>query len=312
MRNNYLQSIKRAILFGCFAFLLVPKSFSQQVPMVMWFDQPAHQPRVFSYQAQEFTNSFHFEKKGWFEALPIGNGRMGAMVFGVVFSERIQLNEESLWDGYPRDAANLLSAKNLPEVQRLMFEGKNDSAELVASKTLMGIPVRIKPYQSLGDLFIEQLDMPSDSTYTHYRRWLSLDSANVVTPGVNSLAPLTIGEVVKKIGILPLENDPGDGFVYGLNTDVISYLIEVLSGQTLDEYFRKELVEPLEMHDSYFYLPADKVSRLVTLYSNDSIGGRLYPAENQDKQTYPYSGAKTYFSGGAGIAGTIADYANFC
>lgn len=154
---------------------------AQQLPMVMWFDQPAQQPKVFSYKNQEFVNTFHFEKKGWFKALPLGNGRMGAMVFGGVFSERIQFNEESLWDGHPRDAANPLSAKNLPEVQRLMFEGKNDSAELVASKTMMGVPLTIKPYQSLGDLFIEQLDVPADSAFTNYRRWLSLDSANVVT-----------------------------------------------------------------------------------------------------------------------------------
>ena len=154
---------------------------NQQKPMVMWFDQPAYQPKVFSYQTEEFTNSFHFEKKGWFEALPVGNGRMGAMVFGGVFSERIQLNEESLWDGYARETANPLSAKSLPEVQRLMFEGKSDSAELVASKTMMGIPLRIQPYQSLGDLFIEQLEPASDSIFPNYRRWLSLDSAVVVT-----------------------------------------------------------------------------------------------------------------------------------
>ena len=180
MKSAYLQTVKRILFSGCF-FLIAFKTYPQQLPMVMWFDQPAWQPKVFSYQAQEFVNTFHFEKKGWFEALPVGNGRMGAMVFGGVFSERIQLNEESLWDGYPHEAANPLSAKNLPEVQRLMFEGKNDSAELVASKTMMGIPVRIKPYQSLGDLFIEQIDVPSDSVFTNYRRWLSLDSANVVT-----------------------------------------------------------------------------------------------------------------------------------
>jgi len=180
MENAYLQFVKRILFSGCL-FLIVFKAYPQQLPMVMWFDQPAHQPKVFSYKAQEFVNTFHFEKKGWFEALPVGNGRMGAMVFGGVFSERIQLNEESLWDGYPRDAANPISAKKLPEVQRLMFEGKNDSAELVASKTMMGVPLTIKPYQSLGDLFIEQLDVPSDSAFTNYRRWLSLDSANVVT-----------------------------------------------------------------------------------------------------------------------------------
>jgi len=180
MENAYYQTAKKILFTGCF-FLIFLKSYTQQTPMVMWFDQPAYQPKVFSYQAQEFTNSFHFEKKGWFEALPVGNGRMGAMVFGGVFSERIQLNEESLWDGYPRDAANPLSAQNLPEVQRLMFEGKNDSAEMLASKTMMGIPINIKPYQSLGDLFIEQVYSPSEPVYTNYRRWLSLDSAIVVT-----------------------------------------------------------------------------------------------------------------------------------
>ena len=154
---------------------------TQQKPMVMWFDRPAYQPKVFSYDTPEFLISFHFEKKGWFEALPVGNGRLGAMVFGGVFRERIQLNEESLWDGYPRDAANPLSAKNLPEVQRLMFEGKNDSAEQVAAKTMMGVPINIRPYQSLGDLFIEPIESPADTTYSNYRRWLSLDSAVVVT-----------------------------------------------------------------------------------------------------------------------------------
>jgi len=181
MKNFHFQTIRRIQFLVFFTVFNGFQAFSQQKPMVMWFDTPAFQPKIFSYNAKEFKNSFYFEKKGWFEALPVGNGRLGAMVFGGVYSERIQLNEESLWDGYPRDAANPLSAKNLPEVQRLMFEGKNDSAEFLASKTMMGKPLQIKSYQSLGDLFIEQLDAPEDSVYKDYRRWLSLDSALVVT-----------------------------------------------------------------------------------------------------------------------------------
>lgn len=178
--------MRYVIFFSVVSFLLgtdisLSAQSIQQKPMVIWFDQPAYQPKEFSYLAPEFTNSFHFEKKGWFEALPVGNGRMGAMVYGGVFSERIQLNEESLWDGYPRDAANPLSAKSLPEIQRLMFEGKNDSAEMVARQTMLGIPPKIQPYQSLGDLFIEQIDTPKDTVFSNYRRWLSLDSAMVVT-----------------------------------------------------------------------------------------------------------------------------------
>jgi hypothetical protein len=154
---------------------------AQQKPMLMWFDKPAYQPKVFSYDVDEFKREFRFEERGWVEALPVGNSRLGAMVFGGVIRERIQLNEKSLWDGYRHDDANPLSAKALPEVQRLMFAGQNDSAEQLAGRTMMGIPIRIKPYQSLGDFFIEHINPPADTLYTNYRRWLSLDSAVAVT-----------------------------------------------------------------------------------------------------------------------------------
>lgn len=179
--NHFLgiRSQKAGYLVGC---ILVSLSvLSQPKQSVMWFDKPAYLPRTFSYQAQEFTNSFHFEKKGWFEALPVGNGRLGGMVFGGVNYERIQLNEESLWGGYQGETINPLQGNGLAEVQRLMFDGKIDSAELVASKTLMGIPLRINPYQSLGDLLIENLHNPKDTLYTGYTRRLSLDSALNVT-----------------------------------------------------------------------------------------------------------------------------------
>jgi hypothetical protein len=125
----------RHILFALFVIqAFFNHAFSQQKPMLLWFDTPAYQPKEFSYKAEEFTNPFRFEEKGWFEALPVGNGRLGAMVFGGVSGERIQLNESSLWDGYPRDAANPLSAKSLSQVQQLMFEGKIDAAEQLAGK----------------------------------------------------------------------------------------------------------------------------------------------------------------------------------
>ncbi|GAA4466885.1 glycoside hydrolase family 95 protein [Nibrella saemangeumensis] len=149
--------------------------------MRLWFDRPAYQPAVFSYGAPEFQRTFHFEKRGWVEALPVGNGRMGAMVFGGVLRERIQLNEETIWDGYRRNSDNPGAVTALPEVQRLMFAGKIDEAEQLATKTLLGQPLRIEPYQPLGDLFIEQLNPSGDTTYQSYRRWLSLDSAVAVT-----------------------------------------------------------------------------------------------------------------------------------
>ncbi len=154
---------------------------AQQKPMILWFDKLAWQPAEFTYDQKIFKNTFHFEDKGWYEALPIGNGRLGAMVFGGVLKERIQLNEETLWDGYPRDAVNPESGKYLPEIQALMFAGKNDEAEVLATKKMMGEPLNIKAYQSLGDLLIDFTNNSGDTIYSDYKRWLSLDSAVTVT-----------------------------------------------------------------------------------------------------------------------------------
>jgi alpha-L-fucosidase 2 len=164
-----------------FLFGITTRVFAQQKPMLLWFDRPAYQPKVFTYEAPVFKRQFSFENRGWNEALPVGNSRLGAMVFGGVFNERIQLNEKSLWDGYRHDDANPLSAKALPQVQQLLFEGNIDSAQEVAGRTMMGVPVRILPYQSLGDFFIEHITQSGDTLYTNYRRWLSLDSAVAVT-----------------------------------------------------------------------------------------------------------------------------------
>jgi len=120
--------------------------------LVLWYRQPA---------------------KEWTEALPVGNGRLGAMVFGGVERERIQLNEETLWDGNPRDTNNPEALEALPEVQRLLFEGKNAEATEIAGKKMMGVPCRVKSYQSLGDLFLE---FPDTAESDDYRRELDLDT----------------------------------------------------------------------------------------------------------------------------------------
>ena len=109
----------------------------------------------------------------WTEALPVGNGRLGAMVFGGVAQERIQLNQETLWDGGPRDTTNPQALAALPKVQKLLFEDKNDEATKLAGETMLGIPERIKSYQSLGELVI---DFSHDGEITDYRRELNLDT----------------------------------------------------------------------------------------------------------------------------------------
>ena len=107
-----------------------------------------------------------------------------------------------------------------------------------------------------------------------------------------------------KLAELPLLFDPGSRYNYGLSTDVLGYLIEVVSGRPLNDYFLNEIFLPLEMHDTSFYLSEDKYDRLVTLYAND--GGELISYTNDS-----ISGAMTYFSGGAGLSSTASDYSHF-
>ncbi len=108
------------------------------------------------------------------EALPVGNGRLAAMVFGGINHERIQLNEETLWDGAPGDATNPEALGALPEVRRLLFEGKNNEAKGLAKRKMMGRPLRIQSYQTLGDLF---LYFPETDKVSGYRRDLDLTTA---------------------------------------------------------------------------------------------------------------------------------------
>lgn len=120
---------------------------------MLWYAQPATQ---------------------WVEALPVGNGRLGAMVFGGTANERINLNEQSIWTGGPYDPTRGGGPEALPEIRRLVFAGKHREAELLFSKTMLGDPVEQMKYQPLGDLLLE---FPGHDTVTDYRRDLDLAQA---------------------------------------------------------------------------------------------------------------------------------------
>jgi len=110
----------------------------------------------------------------WNQALPIGNGRMGAMVFGLPGEERLQLNECTLWTGGPHDYTNPDAAKYLPEMRRLILEGKENEAERLGGEHLMSIPARLQSYQPLGDLI---LSFPGHKDAREYRRELDIARA---------------------------------------------------------------------------------------------------------------------------------------
>ena len=110
----------------------------------------------------------------WTEALPIGNGRLGAMIFGGVEREHLQLNENTLWAGAPYDPNNTNALAALPEARKLIFEGKFEEASKLIGEKMMAVPLREMPYQTLGDLV---LDFPVAGQTENYRRDLDLDTA---------------------------------------------------------------------------------------------------------------------------------------
>lgn len=113
----------------------------------------------------------------WNEALPIGNGRLGGMVYGTIENEQIQLNEDSIWYGDPIDRNNPDALKNLPKIRRLLSEGRIKEAEKLASMALSGIPESQRPYQTMGELFLNfEIDSGEVDDYV---RELDLDNATV-------------------------------------------------------------------------------------------------------------------------------------
>jgi len=127
----------------------------------------------------------------------------------------------------------------------------------------------------------------------------------------------SIQSTVNQISSLPMDAQPGERFVYGLSTDILGALIEVVSGQPLDKFLQKEIFNPLEMTDTHFYLPVNKHHRLSTVYSSTENGIALSP--NPGKrigagmigQGHYINGPRKSFSGGAGLLSTAEDYATF-
>jgi CubicO group peptidase (beta-lactamase class C family) len=128
----------------------------------------------------------------------------------------------------------------------------------------------------------------------------------------------TMADNVRRLAKVPLLHQPGAAWEYGLNTDVLGRLVEVVSGQTLDAFFRARIFKPLGMHDTHFVLPREKRSRLAALYTpgEDRTIRRVgtEPVRSSPliySATYPTRDDSKYFSGGAGLVSTAGDYFRF-
>jgi alpha-L-fucosidase 2 len=152
MRDLILQLICAASLILSFG----PRGHAQS-DLKLWYTEPARE---------------------WTAALPIGNGRLGAMVFGGATEDRYQLNEDSLWSGKPHDYAHDGAAQYLSQIRQLLFEGKQKEAEQLATEHFMSVPLGQMPYQPFGDL---KLTFPGHDKVEAYRRELDLDTAVATT-----------------------------------------------------------------------------------------------------------------------------------
>ena len=107
-----------------------------QGPLELWYRQPATR---------------------WVEALPVGNGHLGAMIFGGPAHERIQFNEQTVWSGEPHDYAHAGASRYLGEIRRLLFAGKQKEAEDLATREFMSVPLHQRAYQAFGDLLLRHI-----------------------------------------------------------------------------------------------------------------------------------------------------------
>lgn len=153
-----------SVLFSVFVLVSSVQANDYGVPtgtdrskLRLWYDTPATQ---------------------WTAALPLGNGRMGVMVFGDAKRARYQFNEDSLWSGGPRSYAHPGAAEYLPQIRSLLFAGKQHEAEQLANEHFMSIPLRQMSYQPFGDIL---LDFAGRDKPEEYRRWLDLDTAIAIS-----------------------------------------------------------------------------------------------------------------------------------
>jgi len=152
--------MKKIVTFTLLMFIALTAQFctkTQENNLKLWYTKPA---------------------KVWVEALPIGNGRLGAMVYGDPISETIQLNENTVWAGQPNRNDNTNAKKALPKIRKLIFDGKYKEAQDLANEKFISKKSQGSPYETIGNLI---LNFPDHENYTNYYRDLNIEKAITTT-----------------------------------------------------------------------------------------------------------------------------------
>lgn len=131
-------------------------------------------------------------------------------------------------------------------------------------------------------------------------------------PDFFSTEAKTLSQTIPALARLPLLHEPGEKWTYGLNTDILGYLVERVSGMRFGAFLQARIFDPLGMNDTGFYIPESKKNRLMHLYTEpDSAQYGVSRHPDWAEENYPIAGAKSYESGGAGLTSTVLDYAKF-
>ncbi|MCK4750281.1 MAG: glycoside hydrolase family 95 protein, partial [Bacteroidales bacterium] len=173
-------------------------SITEETQLRLWYDEPA---------------------QGWPGALPVGNGRLGAMVFGGVEMEHIQFNEETLWTGEPNDYAHQGAKHHLDEIRHLLFEGQQEEAHELAMQEFMSVPLTQKEYQPFGDIYLE---FPGHQGYSEYSRELDLSNSvcktSYVVDGIHYTREVIASNPHQVIAI-HIDSDKAGSLTFSLKLD---------------------------------------------------------------------------------------------
>lgn len=187
---------------------------------LLWYNQPA---------------------ENWNDALPIGNGRLGGMIFGGVKQDNIQLNEDSIWYGVPKNSNNPEAQTHVEEIRNLLFAGKQQEAEQLARMTMLSQPRYLQPYQPLGDMYFWFLD--HNGPVKNYQRDLNLNTAiSSVTYEINetTFSREYFSSAVDQVFVIHLRSDRPGGLCFSthmmrrpfdLGSEIISSDTIMMSGE---------------------------------------------------------------------------------
>ena len=165
----------------------------------------------------------------------------------------------------------------------------------------------LKRKMTIKDLLMHRSGLTYDFEETSFVQKIYLKEEIKIA---RSKEKLSADEYIRKLADIPLAFSPGEFFNYSISTDILGFIIERISNMSLEEYFKKNIFEPLEMEDTFFQIPKEKIDRLANCYIYDQTNDKYIVEDDFEKSSYIEK--PSCYSGGGGLLSTIDDYMKFC